>query len=74
MLRPPIQTTSVAATGYLKLFPEWEPQMEKVSDIFPEWILFVSRWSEMTTLFEMAAPSGACPKLYALMKSLGRLS
>ena len=54
----------------LKLFPQWLERLPEVAQRHSEWVPFVSEWARMTELYEQELPSGKCPKLYELMKSL----
>jgi hypothetical protein len=54
----------------LKLAPAWVERLPELAARYPEWGPMVREWARMTALYEEEAPSGRCPKLYALMDEL----
>lgn len=52
----------------LTLIPEWRAQLETVTQEFPWFSPFVTRWDEFERLFLQELPSRKAPKLYAAMK------
>lgn len=54
----------------LKLFPDWRSGIARMGEIFPKWKPMADRWDELERLYEEERPSGKCPKLYDLMKTL----
>jgi len=54
----------------LQRIPEWRVRLGEVSALYPEWQPLVDHWDELTKLWEEESPTGACPKLYTLMKEL----
>ena len=57
--------------GLLEAVPELRPHLPAMADESPVWAALVARWDELERLFAEEAPTGRCPKLYALMKELG---
>lgn len=55
----------------MEAIPGLREGLPKVVGLCPEWAPLVARWDEVEALFREEAPSGKCPKTYALMKELG---
>lgn len=55
----------------LERFPAWRDRLGEVAEAHPKWTRLVDAWGEMTALWLKESPTGRCPKLYDLMKSLG---
>lgn len=56
----------------LQKFPAWRQRLDQMSTAHPEWAPYVLRWDEMEKLYEEELPSGTAPKLYAVLKELGK--
>jgi hypothetical protein len=56
----------------LALIPEWRVALDRVARAYPKtaWKSLVKHWDELTELYEVEAPSGTCPRLYARMREL----
>lgn len=52
----------------LDLIPEWRPQLDKVTTMFPWFAPFIDRWEEFEKLYAEEQPAGTCPKLYELLQ------
>jgi hypothetical protein len=54
----------------LKLFPDWRPKLEEVSDRYPDWLPFVREWDKLTEMWEAALESKDGKEMYGFMAEL----
>lgn len=54
----------------LRAVPEWRKRVPELKKLGGEWARLVPKWDRLEALYEKEAPTGECPKLYALMMKL----